>query len=323
MSHPDSKIERVDLARIEKSVALHAAGRHGLVTRASALRLGLTPRMIDTKLAKGTLIAVGRGLYRVGGAPVTWEQQLLATCLLGGPSAVASHRSAGALMHLSGISRSTPEVTLRRNANRSAAAQLGRVHSTRRWDRADITTKQGIPVTGAVRTVIDLSSRLAIPRLTEVVDDVVCRRIATVDQLTHRLHRSGRHTPGFAKLEQVLQKWQPGPAPDSNAEMRVERCLIERGIPAPVRQHEVRIDGKHLVRLDLAWPDQKVGLELQSLRHHGSPEQFHDDRRRILELRTLGWDIVEITPRLLDEDQGVKMCKAVARTLTRAIFDQE
>lgn len=292
-----------------------------MLTRTAALQLGLTQRIITRKLEKGSLVLVGRGLYRVGGAPVTWEQQVLAACLLGGPGAVASHRSAGALWHLSGITQAKPEVTLHRSTNGAAAAKRARVHSSRHLASKDTTTIEGIPVTRVGRTVIDLSSRLNIRDLTEVVDDVVCKRLATVDQLSRQLHRSGHHTPAFAKLEQVLQSWQPGPAPGSHAEMLVERCLTDQGIPAPVRQHEVRLEGNRVVRLDLAWPDQRVGLELQSLRHHGSPAQFHADRRRILDLRALGWDIVEVTPRLLAEDGGARMCKAVARTLTRALLN--
>ncbi|MGH9071491.1 MAG: hypothetical protein ACRDX8_10095 [Acidimicrobiales bacterium] len=309
------------VANVEREVALHAAGHHGLVPRSVALSLGMTQAMIHTRLAKSTLIQVGRGLYRIGGAPVTWEQNLLATCLLGGRGAVASHKAAGALWGLSGINRGRPEVTLRRGANPGAAMALGRVHTSRRLASPDVTTRGGIPVTRPVRTVIDLSSRLSAEALTEVVDDAVCRRCATIDQISARLANL-KHHPGAAKLALVLAKWQPGPPPDSIVEVRVERCLIDRGLPPPVRQHRVALDGGRHVRLDLAWPEQRVGLELQSLHHHGSPEQFHDDRRRILELRALGWDILEVTPRLLEEDQGARMCKAVARTLTCAMLDE-
>lgn len=79
----------MDNVPIERALSLHAAGQHGLVIRSAALQLGLTQPMINTKLAKGNLVRVGRGLYRVAGAPVTWEQKLLAT--LGVPAPVRQH----------------------------------------------------------------------------------------------------------------------------------------------------------------------------------------------------------------------------------------
>ena len=48
----------------------------------------------------------------MAGAPATWHQRLMAACLVGGPGAVASHRSAGALWGLDGLAPGPIEVTV-------------------------------------------------------------------------------------------------------------------------------------------------------------------------------------------------------------------
>ncbi len=301
---------------LDAAVAFDAAARrHGLIVRSEAIALGLTAQMIRTRLEKGRWIAVGRGLYRIAGMPMTWEQRVLAACLLGGPGSVASHHSAGVLWGLSGIRPGSTEITIRHGANGERARQLGRVHWSRRLDQADLTTLHHIPVTNALRTVVDLAGCVSEDALTEVVDDVVCRKIVSIDDLSQL--KKGRRGPKPPRLLEVLAKWECGPPPDSIAEMRLERSIIAHGLPKPVRQHEVWTDGTFVARLDLAWPAVHLGLELQSLRRHSAPAQFHADRKRILALRACGWDIVEITPRLLQEEGGLSLCNIIRAELSR------
>jgi hypothetical protein len=65
-------------------------------------------------LATGRWRAAGPGVYRIAGTPVTWRSHLLAAVLAGGPGAVASHRSAGALHGLDGCRPGVPEVSVPR-----------------------------------------------------------------------------------------------------------------------------------------------------------------------------------------------------------------
>ena len=51
------------------------------------------------------------GVYRIPGSPQSWEEDLVALCLWGGPDAVASHRSAAALWELPGFPKGPLEIT--------------------------------------------------------------------------------------------------------------------------------------------------------------------------------------------------------------------
>jgi hypothetical protein len=303
---------------LDRAMVDHAASRYGLITIAEARKLGLTAHMLATRVTNGQLWVVGRGLYRLAGTPATWEQRVLATCLLGGTGAVASHRAAAVLWEIGQIRPGRAEVCVPKGRSARRAARLGRVHHSFRLADDDVTTCKQIPVTTPARTVVDLAGDVSRSTLVNLVDDVVCNNLATLDDLDKCLGRLGRNHPGKPAFGEVRKAWTPGPNAGSAEEMRVVRSLVERGIPEPRRQHEVFSEGKLVARMDFAWPAEKVGLELQSLRWHGTPERFHTDRVRLLHLRSLGWDVVEVTPRLMHADGGALLHRAVTAALTRA-----
>jgi len=50
-----------------------------------------------------------------------------------------------------------------------------------------------------------------------------------------------------------------------------------------------------LTIVDLAWPDQLVALELDSVKHHLNRKSFEKDKRKRNKARLLGWTIHEVT----------------------------
>src|SRR5438105_15953793 len=79
-----------------------AAANHGLLLLEWLLSIGVTRREVDRRLHDGVWIAVHPGVYRVAGAPITWEQRLHAACLAAGTDAAVSHRAALAWWGLDG-----------------------------------------------------------------------------------------------------------------------------------------------------------------------------------------------------------------------------
>src|ERR1700760_2731957 len=61
-----------------------ARGQHGVVTRRQLLALGLTPRGIEHRVARGRLHVVGRGVYAVGRPDLTRNGRWMAAILAGG-----------------------------------------------------------------------------------------------------------------------------------------------------------------------------------------------------------------------------------------------
>jgi predicted transcriptional regulator of viral defense system len=99
---------------LDRAVAARATAQHGLVAARDVVALGGSPAAVRHRLATGRWRAAGPGVYRIAGTPVTWRSHLLAAVLAGGPGAVASHRSAGALHGLDGCRPGVPEVSVPR-----------------------------------------------------------------------------------------------------------------------------------------------------------------------------------------------------------------
>jgi very-short-patch-repair endonuclease len=77
--------------------------------------------------------------------------------------------------------------------------------------------------------------------------------------------------------------------------VKVWRLLVGSGLPRPVRQHQVEIDGKRY-RLDFAWPSFRVAVEADGFAAHGARRMvFRADRRRSANLVSAGWRVVPVT----------------------------
>ena len=80
--------------------------------------------------------------------------------------------------------------------------------------------------------------------------------------------------------------------------------LIGRGgLPDPVPQFQVR-DGEFVAYIDIAWPEQMVAMECDSLAYHFGEVSHQGDRTRRRRLTLLGWDVYEYTYRDVTKGQA-------------------
>ena len=79
------------------------------------------------------------------------------------------------------------------------------------------------------------------------------------------------------------------------------------GLPTPVRNFVVRIDGKPEYELDLAYPDQLIDLEANGAKWHSTRRQRKRDAERHVVLKALGWHIEDF-----DYDEVVYYPESVA-----------
>lgn len=286
----------------DRTLARHARRQHGLVTRAQALAAGMSPDRIDHRVRRGAWRRLAAGVFALVSSPATWRQRLLAACLAAGPFAVASHRSAAALFGLSGIPAGVVEIAVPRG--RSHRSELAVVHQVRDLPPGDVTRIDGIPVTRPARTLVDLAGVVSERALEEAVDDALCRRLVTLPRLDGRAAAlAGKGRTGAANLRAILATWHDGGLlPQETAEARLFRRLVHSGLPPPQRQHEVWADGRLLGRLDLAWPEARVGFELDGFRWHGTPRAHRRDIARHNGLKARGWTVFQATPGDLVDD---------------------
>ena len=68
---------------------------------------------------------------------------------------------------------------------------------------------------------------------------------------------------------------------DSELEDIAFRLIVKSGLPAPKRLYRVVEDGVFLGELDLAYPSEHVGIEVDSYAFHGDRTAFVRDRGRL------------------------------------------
>ena len=84
--------------------------------------------------------------------------------------------------------------------------------------------------------------------------------------------------------------------PDSRWNRMVETLLIDAGLPTPRLEYEVTAEsGEFIARVDLAYPRQKLAIELDSIRWHHNLESFEKDPRRKNVLLVAGWRVLTFT----------------------------
>jgi very-short-patch-repair endonuclease len=111
----------------------------------------------------------------------------------------------------------------------------------------------------------------------------------------------------------VIEAWNADALPAGVAEMRVVRQLLAAGLPDPARQHAIHADGQFVARVDLAYPAQRLAIELDGFRWHAGRGPFRSDRVRGNRIEAAGWRLLRAAP-----EDGEELRRAAAAILRRA-----
>ncbi|MFN2588444.1 MAG: endonuclease domain-containing protein [Actinomycetota bacterium] len=298
------------MASADACCALVAASQHGCLTLAQAATCGLSGEAVRRRVRRRLWRRVLPRTYAVQGAPPSWEQRLMAAVLWVGEGA-ASGASAAALWRFPDFAPGPIEVshTGTRSGRRGIAVR--RVDLPAR----DVARIRGIPATTPARTLADVAATARSDRFDAAFHYCLHERLATPGGL-HDLceRRTGSGFAGAARLRAAVAAYAEGRPAASPLEARLERRLRRSKIPAPLQQHEVRLDG-HRYFLDFAWPDERVAVEVDGYRWHSSREAWRRDRERLTTLRRAGWTVVNATRE--DVDDRFDELASELRTLLR------
>jgi very-short-patch-repair endonuclease len=304
-------------AELERRLARRAKSQSGLITRTQLLAVGFTDHQIYGLVGSARLVALHRGVFLVGGAPLTDAVRLHAATLA--TKGVASHRSAAHLLGLIDSPPSRAEITIDRTKSNRAEFITHRSGDLR---TGDTTTINGVRTTNATRTLVDLGSVVRADLLETALERALLTRKTTVDRLLRRFFELAvRGRPGIAALRSLLVERDPTLAPaESDLETLLMKILRDGGLPTPVRQHEVEIDG-HIFRLDAAYPELLIFMEGDGFGVHSQRDPFEVDRSRQNLLVIAGWRPLRFTwRRLCRAPDGVVNEVRAARTLREQTF---
>lgn len=156
----------------------------------------------------------------------------------------------------------------------------------------DIRVREGRRLTSPELTVLDLARWRGLRTALIGLDAARHRRHTNPRQmrrtLAARVGHPGTYLAGVAlRLSSEVRQ--------SPLESDFRYLVHMTGLPAPVDQYEVFAGDILIGRVDFAWPEAMVVVEVDGYEFHREYGPFRDDRRRDRLLRSAGWRVLRFT----------------------------
>jgi very-short-patch-repair endonuclease len=299
------------MSMVSDEIMRVAEQRNGLVTRDQLRSLGLSYQGIGRLTRSGLLHPVRdpvlTRVFQVEPGMLDFEQRALAVCLED-DGVTISHGTAAQLWNLRRAPRNQLEVVVGHRSKVSVPHLL--VHRSNRLDERDVTHRvDGMRLTSPARVLFELAGVLDVSALRSAAEDALNRRLVSPESLHdvgERLLGRGRRG---AKVFRELLELHPGDQPPvgSEDELAFEAALHRAGF-YPVRQYPLALPGGQKVRLDFAFPEERVDVEIDHWQWHLDRAAQQRDKARDVAMSRLGW----ISLRFTDDDANRRTVACVA-----------
>ena len=266
-------------------LAALAGHQHGVVSRAQLHEMGFDDPAIARLIRGRRLHRLYRGVYAVGHTVVNRHGRWLAATMATG--GVLSHRSAAALWGIRPTTAARIDVAASHTSGVRSTERII-VHRSRRPIQA--TTLERIPVTNPGQTLADLA--LALPRR------ALEKAAEMAEALRLHVHVDPDH-PGAQRLAAVLDGHDLSATTRSELEDAFLALCDRYGISRPLVNSV-----QEGVEVDFCWPAERLIVETDGHRHHGTRAAFEHDRARDALLTAAGWRVMRFTHRQVLGDPG-------------------
>jgi hypothetical protein len=270
----------------------------GNVARRQLLALGVSRGAIEHELRIGTLVTRHCGVYCQAPARQDAQALIAGAVLAGGPTAVASHASAGWLWGFLPRYDPPPDISLPTGDRRPRHILAHRCRSLR---PRDVTRQRGVPTTTPARTALDLAAQLSRKRLTRLVNDQFREGYLKAAALQDVLARNPMH-PGTKLLRRFVE--DPTNPTRSWFEDVFPRFAQKYGLP----EFELNawVNGREV---DVLFRKERVIVELDGRHYHMDEEAFESDRERDAENLKHGHLTVRITLKRFEGAPGYEAAR--------------
>lgn len=257
--------------------------RHdGVITLAQARSSGLSHAAVQRRVQSGRWRRCAKGVYFADDRPFTTSARIRAAVWAYGASATASGLAAAWWLGLASIEPAEVEVTVPRNSHgrRGAGVRIRR----RELDEQDIFEDRGLRVTGIALTVLEASARRG--GGPKIMDSALQRRVGLADLQRAHVRNRGRY--GATAARRILE------AAAGGARSEAERLVIQllRGAGIDGWQANFPI-GPYVI--DIAFPGERVAIEIDGWAFHSDHEAFQKDRKRQNWIALHGWQVLRFT----------------------------
>jgi very-short-patch-repair endonuclease len=176
---------------------------------------------------------------------------------------------------------------------RSARRDGIRIHRAKCIDPRDVTELDRVPISTPAFALLEVATDLGAEQFERAFDDALIKRVMTLavarDTLGRHPGRAGsRLYAEFAVPEHGLEITR------SRAEQLMKAIVRNGGLPMP----RLNLRRGRIVP-DFIWRSEKVIVEVDGYRTHGTRRAFESDRARDAKLAAAGWIVVRFTWRQL------------------------
>jgi very-short-patch-repair endonuclease len=300
---------------LERRIAELASNQHGLLTRPQLRELGVSASAVDRRLRTGRLESLYPEVYVVGGSAKNSLQELLGAVLSMGRGSAISHFSAAGVWGMLSPPGQVHVATPRPRWREKPFV----VHRSTDLGPRYIGESDGIPVTTPARTVVDLGA-VAGRRTVGLALDAALRdgltTLADVEDVINRVARKGRAGVGHARVV-IEQRRLWHTETESVLEDLFRQLVHDAGLPDPQPQVQIRdVIGRVVARVDFAYPEHRLAIELDGFRFHSDRESFVRDRARQNAVLSTGYRLLRYTARDLRQSP-VRVVAEVSRFLAQ------
>jgi hypothetical protein len=217
---------------------------------------------------------------------------------------MASHRTAALLHDAADFRPGRPELTVARGTR--VHTGTARIHRSTDLHLVKPMLRAGIPTTPVDRLAVDLGSVVPFPVYERTIDVLVARKALTWDDMLRTLlahARRGRN--GVGALRALLLERYGDDVSTSALERAFAGLFRQADLPEPLAEHSIFDALGFIARVDFAYPELRIAIELDSKRHHLHSIAFEEDRRKRNRLKLAGWLVLEFTWSMVIEQPSV------------------
>jgi hypothetical protein len=277
-----------DAVAVARTVAVPRELTYTPFRGAQAVENGLLTRR---QLAGSTWLRLFPDIYIWEGAPLDHRTRCLATGLFLDGRGAISGLDAAALMGANALTRGAPiEATVPDPIRVRAQRGLRIVRSP--LPAGDCRGPAELLITSPARTAFDVARGQDWMTAVACIDAMRKARLVTEEEVA-AFAAARRDWTRVSQVGKIL--FLSDARAESPQESRLRLVLIAGGLPWPNTQYEVRDSWNRFVaRLDLAYPEHRLGIEYDG-DHHRARAVFRNDLRRLNDLRTCGSTVLRFT----------------------------
>jgi very-short-patch-repair endonuclease len=288
------------------AVAALANRQQGQVARRQLVRMGVGRGAIRYGLRCGRIVETFYEVYAPGGRalPALWRE--MGATLTCGDGAFVNGRAS--LVAWGVWSRPEPLIDVTVPYDRNPRRAGVRLHRRKGIDRRDVTELDGVPVATPAFALFEIATDLTFDDFERAFDDALTKRVMRLAEAQDTLARHASQ-PGarlyseFALPEHGLQ------ITASRAEQLMKAIIRPSGLSMP----ESNIRRGRIIP-DFYWRGEKVIVEIDGYRTHGTRRAFEADRARDAKLAAEGWIVIRFTWRQLENEPALVLTR-LAQTL--------